>query len=139
MLFSEMAAGGLVASPLEGRMVSDGDVRWKKINELLTKAMADTSKATMRQPGQSGRINWMDCYRRSLLSIFFAGVLRDLRIAEILFVKIKQVQTQAVFHLALAQIVQVRLPVAVVRQIFRHCADKRICPYRHNPSPVGQR
>ena len=50
-------------------------------------------------------------------SIRFSSLelLRDLRIAEILFVEVKQMQAQTVLHLALAQIVQVRLPVAVVR------------------------
>ena len=46
--------------------------------------------------------------------------LGDLRIAETILVEVKQVEAQPVLHLALAQIVQVRLPVAILRQIFRH-------------------
>lgn len=46
--------------------------------------------------------------------------LGDLRIAETILVEVKQVQAQPVLHLALAQIVKVRLPVAILRQIFRH-------------------
>jgi hypothetical protein len=45
---------------------------------------------------------------------------RDLWIAETILVEIKQVQVQPVFHLAVAQIVQVRLPMAVLGQIFSH-------------------
>jgi hypothetical protein len=41
--------------------------------------------------------------------------LRDLRVAEIVLVEVKQVQVQSVLHLALAQIMQVRLPMAVLR------------------------
>jgi hypothetical protein len=41
-------------------------------------------------------------------------------IAETILVEIKQVQVQPVLDLAFAQIVQVRLPVAILRQIFRH-------------------
>jgi hypothetical protein len=46
--------------------------------------------------------------------------LGDLRIAETILVEVKQVQVQPVLHLAFAQIVKVRLPVAILRQIFRH-------------------
>jgi hypothetical protein len=48
-----------------------------------------------------------------------------LRIAETILVEIKQVQVQPVLHLALAQIVQVRLPVAILRQIFRHMRGQK--------------
>ena len=44
--------------------------------------------------------------------------LRNLWIAEIVFVEINNVQPQTVLHLTLAQSVQVRLPVAVLGQIF---------------------
>ena len=40
--------------------------------------------------------------------------LRNLWIAEIIFVEVKKVQAQAVLHFALAQIVQVRLPIPVL-------------------------
>ena len=43
-----------------------------------------------------------------------------MRIADAILVEIKQVQVQPVLHLALAQIVQVRLPMAILGQIFRH-------------------
>jgi hypothetical protein len=38
------------------------------------------------------------------------------------------VQAQAVLHLALAQIVQVRLPVAVIGQIFRYMPRQKNMP-----------
>jgi hypothetical protein len=41
-----------------------------------------------------------------------------LRIAEAILIKVKQVQAQPVLHLALPQVVQVRLPVAILGQIF---------------------
>ena len=69
----------------------------------------------------------MDC-TRSLLPFPSLEFLRDLWIAKILFVEVKQVQMQAVFHLALAQIVQVRLPVPVVRQIFRYMPRQKNMP-----------
>ena len=109
-------------------MVGGGDTRWKKINELMTRATADTSKAHYKRDlGPTGRNNWTNRGRllRSLSSLEF---LRNLRIAEILFVEIKQVQAQAVLHLALAQIVQVRLPVAVLGQIFRHMRRQKNMP-----------
>src|SRR4029453_5263505 len=80
-----------------------------------------------QDPGPSGRINWMDC-TRSLLPSSSLELLRDLWIAEVLFVKVKQVQAQAVLHLALAQIVQVRLPGGVVRQIFRYMPGQKNMP-----------
>src|SRR4030095_9535905 len=78
-------------------------------------------------PGPSGRINWMDC-TRSLLPFSSLEFLRDLWIAEVILVKIKQMQTQAVLHLALAQIVQVRLPVAILGQIFRYMRGQKNMP-----------
>ena len=43
-----------------------------------------------------------------------------MRIAETILVKVKQVQAQPVLDLALAQIVQVWLPVPIFGQIFRY-------------------
>jgi hypothetical protein len=43
--------------------------------------------------------------------------LGNCRIAEILFVKINDMKPKAMFHFALAQIVQVRLPVTVLGQV----------------------
>jgi hypothetical protein len=64
--------------------------------------------------GPTGKNNWTN--RGRLFPSFSSlELLRDLWIAEILFVEVKKMQVQAMFHLALAQIVQVRLPVAVVR------------------------
>jgi hypothetical protein len=40
--------------------------------------------------------------------------LRDLWITEILLAEIEKVQAQPVLHLALAQVVQARLPVAIL-------------------------
>jgi hypothetical protein len=54
--------------------------------------------------------------------------LRDLRIAKILFVEVKQVQVQAVLHLTLAQIVEVRLPVPVLGQIVRYMFGQKNMP-----------
>src|SRR4029453_14404806 len=88
-------------------------------------------------PGPSGSINWMDG-TRSLLPFSSLEFLRDLWIAEVLFVKIKQVQTQAVFHLALAQIVQVRLPVAIARQVFGHMrGQKNVSGISAIQNPLG--
>src|SRR5947208_15961692 len=49
-------------------------------------------------------------------------------VAEIVFVEINQVHPQPVLHLTLAQIVQVRLPVAVVGQIFRYMPGQKNMP-----------
>jgi len=54
--------------------------------------------------------------------------LRDLWIAEIIFVEINNVQPQTVLHLTLAQIVQVRLPVPVLGQILRHVPGQKNMP-----------
>ena len=55
-------------------------------------------------------------------------LLRDLWVAKIIFVDIKEVQAQAVLHLTLAQILQVRLPVPVLGQIFRHMRRQENMP-----------
>jgi len=52
----------------------------------------------------------------------------DLWIAEIIFVEVKQVQVQAVLHLTLAQIVEVRLPVPVLGQIVRYMFGQNNMP-----------
>src|SRR6266478_760094 len=49
-------------------------------------------------------------------------------VAEIVFVEINQVQPQPVLHLTLAEIVQVRLPVPVLGQIFRHMPRQKNMP-----------
>ena len=54
---------------------------------------------------------------RLLPSFPWLKFLRDLWIAEVVFIKVKQVQAQAVFHFTLAQVMQVRLPVPVLGQI----------------------
>jgi hypothetical protein len=46
--------------------------------------------------------------------------LRDLWITKILFAEIEKVEAQSVLHFALAEIVQVPLPVAILGQIFRY-------------------
>ena len=43
-----------------------------------------------------------------------------MRIARTILAEIKQMQTQPVFHLALAQIVEIGPPVSIVGQIFHH-------------------
>src|SRR4029453_983638 len=77
--------------------------------------------------GATGRSNEPNC-GGLLRSCLLLDLLRDLWIAEVLFVKIKQVQAQAVLHLALAQIVQVRLPVPVMGQIFRQMPGQKNMP-----------
>src|SRR5437763_16797455 len=54
--------------------------------------------------------------------------VRKMWIAEIVFVEINQVQPQPVLHLTLAQIVQIRLPVPVVGQIFRYMPGQKNMP-----------
>jgi hypothetical protein len=49
-------------------------------------------------------------------------------VAKIIFVDVKEVQAQAVLHLTLAQIMQVRLPVPVLGQIFRHMPGQKNMP-----------
>ncbi len=70
----------------------------------------------------------MDCSTGCLFPSSSLEFLRDLRIAEILFVEVKQVQAQAVLHLTLAQIVQVRLPVPVLGQIVRYMPRRKNMP-----------
>src|SRR5438046_7927295 len=49
-------------------------------------------------------------------------------IAEIVFAEINQVQPQPVLNLTLAEIVQVRLPVPVLNQIFRYMPGQKNMP-----------
>src|SRR6266542_5332473 len=62
---------------------------------------------------------------RQLRSFTLLDLLRDLWVAKIIFVKVKEVQAQAVLHITLAQVVQVRLPVPVLGQIFRHMPGQK--------------
>ena len=55
-------------------------------------------------------------------------LFRNLWIAETIFVEIKQVQAQSMLYLALAQIVQLRLPVPIIGQIFRHMPGQKNMP-----------
>src|SRR5215472_11488369 len=54
--------------------------------------------------------------------------VRKMWVAEIVFVKINQVQPQAVLYLTLAEIVQIWLPVAVLGQIFRYMPGQKNMP-----------
>src|SRR5207302_9743111 len=54
--------------------------------------------------------------------------VRKMWIAEIVFVEINQMQPQPVLHLTLAEIVQVRLPVPVLGQIFRYMPGQKNMP-----------
>jgi len=54
--------------------------------------------------------------------------LRNLWIAEIIFVEVKEVQAQAVLHFALAQIVQVRLPMPVFGEVVGHMPGQKNVP-----------
>ena len=91
-----------------------------------------------RGPGPTGRHNWTN--RGCLLRCFpLLDLLRDLWVAKIIFVKVKEVQAQAVLHITLAQVVQVRLPVPVLGQIFRHNArTKEYARHRRNPAPAAR-
>jgi hypothetical protein len=55
----------------------------------------------------------MDPNARCLLPSSPLELLRDLWIAKIVFVQVKEVQAQPMLHFALAQIVQVWLPMPV--------------------------
>jgi hypothetical protein len=55
----------------------------------------------------------MDPNARCLLPSSPLELLRDLWIAKIVFVEVKEVQAQPMLHFALAQIVQVWLPMPV--------------------------
>jgi len=48
--------------------------------------------------------------------------------AEIVLVEINQVQPQPVLHLRLAEIVQIRLPLPILRQIFRYVPGQKNMP-----------
>ena len=54
--------------------------------------------------------------------------VREVWIAEIVFVEINQVQSQPVLYLTLAEIVQIRLPVPVLGQIFRYMPGQKNMP-----------
>src|SRR5438874_11300348 len=91
MLFSGTGAAALPAvGPGMAGAVGGDEVRWKKIKELITRATADTPTAPKS---------------------------RNLGDREVVFIKVKQVQAQAVFHFTLTQVMQVRLPVPVLGQI----------------------
>src|SRR6266568_7820783 len=80
-----------------------------------------------RELGRTRSTNWMN--RGRLLPSFPSPeFLRNLWIAEIIFVEVKEVQAQAVLHFALAQIVQVRLPVPVLGQILCHMLGQKNMP-----------
>src|SRR6266536_862213 len=80
-----------------------------------------------RGPGPTGRSNWTN--RGCLLRCFpLLDLRRDLWVAKIIFVDIKKVQAQAVLHLTLAQIMQVRLPVPVLEQIFGYMRGQKNMP-----------
>jgi hypothetical protein len=51
-----------------------------------------------------------------------------LRIAEAILIKVKQVQAQPILHFALAQVVQVRPPVAIFGQILGHVLRQKNVP-----------
>src|SRR6266480_7964704 len=80
-----------------------------------------------RHPGPTGRSNGPNrgCLRGSFS---LPELFRDLWVTKIIFVEIKEVQAQPVLHLALAQIVQVRLPVPILGQIFGHMRGQKNMP-----------
>ncbi len=80
-----------------------------------------------RDLGPTGKSNWPN-RGRLLRSFSSLELLRDLWVAKIIFVEVEEVQAQAVFHLTLAEIVQVRLPVPVLGQIFRHMPRQKNMP-----------
>src|SRR5437867_10244893 len=79
--------------------------------------------------GPTGRNDRTDAnIGRLLPSCSSLEFLRKISIAEIVFVEINQVQPQPVLHLTLAEIVQERLPLPVLRQILRHMPRQKNMP-----------
>src|SRR6266404_2686807 len=116
MLFSGIKTVPLLAVPSGGvDGVILGDTRWKKVKELITIARAATTKAsTSRDLGSRGRLTgrtMSDSCFHLLLRLSFSGTCGLPRF----FAEIKQVQAQPVLHFAFTEIVQVRLPVPVLR------------------------
>src|SRR5262249_24882347 len=70
------------------------------------------------RPTRSG--DRADANSRRVFPPSWPEFFRDLWIAETILVEVKQMQAQPVLHLARAQIVEVRLPMAILGQIFRH-------------------
>ena len=66
--------------------------------------------------------------RRRLLPSSSLKLFGDVLVTEVVFVKIKQVQAQPVLHFALAQIMQVRLPVPVLPQVPRYMLRQKNMP-----------
>ena len=85
----------------------------------MSRATADPSNAKISghfcPPRGNNRADDVRC----LFSSSSPEFLGDLWIAEIILVQIKQMQTQAMFHFAHAQIVQISPPLANFDQIFR--------------------
>ncbi len=67
--------------------------------------------------GRTRSANWMSG-GRLFPSLPSPELLGDLWVAKVIFAQVEQVQAQPVLHLTLTQIVQVRLPVPVLGQIF---------------------
>ena len=112
-----------------------GDARLKKIKELTTRASADTKQCTYSANlGPRGALigRTMGDLLPPFPSPEFPG---DLRIAETILVEVKQVQAQPVLHLALAQIVQVRLPVPILAPNLPPHAPTKEC-VRHHRNPA---
>ena len=102
MLFSGTGAAALPAvGPGMAGAVGGDEVRWKKINELITRATANTPTATKsRNLRDRGSTNWMDCGRLLPSSPSFEFLGRS-RIAKTILVEIDDVEPQAVFRFAL--------------------------------------
>src|SRR5437588_7145290 len=80
-----------------------------------------------RELGRTRSANWMN--RGCLLPSFPSPeFLRNLWIAEMIFVEVEEVQAQAVLYFTLAQIVQVRLPVPVLSQVVGHMPRQKNMP-----------
>src|SRR4029453_12111252 len=93
--------------------------------------------------GPTGSSNWTDANGGRGSPSTSPEFLGDLWIAETILVEVKQVQAQPVLHLAFAQIVKVRLPVAILRQIFRHMRRQKnvsaATPVQHSLRNIDSR
>src|SRR5206468_7450230 len=86
----------------------------------------NSCKHILGPTGRNDRVNANS--GRPLPSSSSLEFVRKMWIAEIVFVEINQVEPQPVLHLTLAEIVQVRLPLPVLGQIFRYMPGQKNMP-----------
>ena len=123
MLFSGIAASALQSCS------ADRCRRWRSIEkDQGTDNQGNCGHKQsdyQRNLGPTGSTNWTDADGGRWSPSSSPEFLGDLRIAETILVEVKQMQPQPVLHFALAQIVQVRLPVSILGQIFRHVRGQK--------------